>query len=134
MNNRQVRRLYKVFGTLSVPDSTVQEEPLITTDSPLAFQYLNRKQQKVLLDYCNSLQKSKRVNKKRSSVDLKEMFEVENSIYITNGAFKGAMYLAGFTIDDIHADEWYFNVSEKGFKKMEFIKWFNKTIVEKWLK
>lgn len=60
----------------------------------------------------------KSVNVYRSSYGLKHIFANDkDGFYVCNGQFKGAMILAGFTVEDITELNWHFNVSEKSIKE-----------------
>jgi len=85
------------------------------TDSPLAFYRMLDHEQEVLADWCDQLVKIKTINQRHSSYGLKHIFS-SNAFYVTNGEFKGAMLVAGFTPDDKTRTNWCFNVSERSIK------------------
>lgn len=81
-------------------------------DSPNAFWKLTDEQQVKLLDWCQRLAKRQRINRGRTSYGLKHIFG-HDGFYVYNGAFKGAMLLAGFKADGLEYTNWWFNVSER---------------------
>lgn len=52
-------------------------------------------------------------NSKHSSYKLKHIYEKAEKTYVTNGQFKAAMLLAGFSYKDNAEKNWHFNISEK---------------------
>lgn len=86
-------------------------------DSPLAFLDLEEYKQSALYEWCNSLEKVQKINKRHTSYGLKHIFAKDNKgFYAYNGAFKGAMLLAGFKVADETELNWRFNISEKSVK------------------
>ena len=74
----------------------------------------------ILLDWCKDLYEEKPIkgiNRTNSSYGLKHLFEKETGIYVNNGAFKGAMFLAGFDVGNLFATNWQFNISTITIKK-----------------
>ena len=90
----------------------LNEVTSLKVNSPYSFYDLTKEEQATLLDWCRQLEKQEKINKKHTSYGLKHIFE-KNNFYITNGAFKGAMVVAGFDTADEKALNWTFNVSEK---------------------
>lgn len=79
-------------------------------DSPVALNDVDMFDQLILLNWCIKLRKRKTFNRMQTSYGLKHRFERDTGIYVSNGAFKGAMLLVGFTAKDIADLNWYFNV------------------------
>jgi len=91
-------------------------------DSPNAFWQLTNEQQAFLLDWCQHLAKRQRIYRGRTSYGLKHIFG-HSGFYVCNGAFKGAMLLAGFKADGLEYTNWWFNVRESSVQaiiKREF--------------
>ena len=87
-------------------------------DHPKEFYELTDEQQERLLSWCNSLDKIDSFNWNNSSYGLKHIFEDSpQCFYVTNGQFKGAMLLAGFSVKDKNQVNWNFNVSKKSIKE-----------------
>ena len=77
-------------------------------------------EQDLLIDWCKALYQDrqiKTINRTTNSYGLKHLFEKETGIYVNNGAFKGAMFLAGFDVGDLFATNWHFNISKVTIKK-----------------
>lgn len=88
-------------------------------DSPLAFLDLTPDQQEVLLNWCRQFRKIKTFYRYRSSYGLKHSFgHGENGFYVYNGAFKGAMIIAGFKPKTTDTLNWHFNISGRDVNKM----------------
>lgn len=86
-------------------------------DSPLAFLDLEEHKQLALYEWCNTLEKVQNINKHHTSYGLKHIFaRAGKDLYVYNGAFKGAMLLAGFKVSDETELNWHFNISEKSVK------------------
>ena len=86
-------------------------------DSPLAFLDLDECKQSALYEWCNSIEKVQNINKHHTSYGLKHIFaRTGKDFYVYNGAFKGAMLLAGFKVADETELNWRFNISEKSVK------------------
>lgn len=86
-------------------------------DSPLAFLDLDECKQSALYEWCNSIEKVQNINKHHTSYGLKHIFaRAGKDLYVYNGAFKGAMLLAGFKVADETELNWHFNISEKSVK------------------
>lgn len=86
-------------------------------DSPLAFLDLDECKQSALYEWCNTLEKVQNINKHHTSYGLKHIFaRAGKDLYVYNGAFKGAMLLAGFKVADETELNWRFNISEKSVK------------------
>lgn len=86
-------------------------------DSPNAFWELTDEQQSALVEWCQQLGKRKTIYHGRTSYGLKHLFE-RNGFYVYNGAFKGAMLLAGFRVAGLEYADWWFNVSERSVKEV----------------
>lgn len=93
------------------------EATSLKVNNPYSFYDLTADEQAKVLNWCKQLDKQKGINKKRTSYGLKHIFEKDN-FYITNGAFKGAMLVAGFDIADEKTINWTFNASEKSIKAL----------------
>lgn len=87
---------------------------------PEDFYELSVNEQQILVNWCKQLDKIKTFNKWHNSYNLKHIFEFsENGFYVTNGAFKQAMILAGFNYrKQGDGTNWIFNISEKSVKKL----------------
>lgn len=116
-------KLLDSYKNIELPDNFFYrnepdgEERFRITDSPLAFLDLSKTKQAVLLEWCESLDKIERINTRHTSYGLKHTFgRDEYGFYIYNGAFKGAMIMAGFSTNDVKELNWRFNVSEKSIK------------------
>lgn len=88
-------------------------------DSPLSFNDLSIKEQESLMSWCTAIDSIKPFNNKRNSYGLKHTYERKTGNYVGNGAFKGAMLLAGFEVKNLNSLNWVFNVSE-GYIKRNF--------------
>lgn len=86
-------------------------------DSPNAFWLLTDEQQAQLLAWCKKLEKRQRIYKGRTSYGLKHIFG-HTGFYVDNGAFKGAMLLAGFKADGLEYTNWWFNIRERSVKRI----------------
>ncbi|MGO1356304.1 hypothetical protein [Alkalibacterium gilvum] len=85
-------------------------------DSPLAFNNLSEYDQEALMAWCKSLNRIQSTNNLHDTYSLKHLF-ARKHFYITNGALKGALLLAGFTPADMNQLNWRFNISERSLKK-----------------
>lgn len=97
--------------------------PPIELDMPERYESLSESEKEVLQHWITeNLEPTDRMNKRSSSYGMKHFFEKsENGFYITNGAFKGAMLVAGYRVDDRDEKNWSFNVSQKSINRL--IKW-----------
>nr|DAN89080.1 MAG TPA: hypothetical protein [Caudoviricetes sp.] len=89
------------------------------SDDQNDFKNLTIEKQNILLDWCDLIGKTTRINEKHTSYGLKHIFEKSQSgFYITNGMFKGAMLKLGYKYKQCHpsSPNWFFNISEKGVK------------------
>lgn len=87
-------------------------------DHPRTFYELTPERQEVLLKWCGGFEKIKRPNSRHTSYGMKHWFEhSEDGFYITNGQFKGAMILTGFSIENPDSLNWTFNVSQVSCKE-----------------
>lgn len=90
---------------------------MINVNSTEQFDLLNEEEQAHLVDWCRNLEKSKSFNKYHTSYGLKHVFQYNGGFYVTNGAFKKAMQLAGFSHKECSSRiNWWFNVSQKSIK------------------
>ena len=65
------------------------------------------------------------LNKRCTSYGLKHFFEASpDGFYISNGMFKGAMIAMGYHVEDVSAQNWHFNVSQKSVNRL--YEWINK--------
>lgn len=93
----------------------------MTYNDPKEFEYLSTEQQNILLDWCDLIGKISGINERHTSYGLKHIFEKSQyGFYISNGMFKGAMLKLGYKYTQCHpsSPNWYFNISEKGLKKL----------------
>ncbi len=87
-------------------------------DHPRTFYELSSEKQETLLSWCSGFEKIKRPNSRHTSYGMKHWFEhSEDGFYITNGQFKGAMIVAGFSIENPDSLNWSFNVSQASCRK-----------------
>ena len=96
---------------------------MFDVNDPRAFDELSKEEQAILLSWIKrNFIMIETFNVKHSSYDLKHVFENEG-VYITNGQFKGAMLKAGFSVKDMKADNWNFNISQKspGIQRMKLM-------------
>ena len=90
---------------------------MINVNSTEQFDLLTNDEQAQLVEWCRSLEKSKAINKYHTSYGLKHLFQYGGGFYVTNGAFKQAMLLAGFNHKECESRiNWRFNVSQKSIK------------------
>lgn len=116
-------KLLDGYKNIELPDNFFyrnepdKEARFRNTDSPLAFLDLSKTKQLILLEWCESLDKIESINSRHTSYGMKHIFgRDEYGFYVYNGAFKGAMLVAGFSVDDVKDLNWQFNVSEKSIK------------------
>lgn len=84
------------------------------------FNLLAAEEQAQLIEWCRNLQKSKAFSKNYTSYGLKHLFERNGGFYCSNGAFKQAMLLAGFSHKECGSRiNWWFNVSPKSIKALD---------------
>lgn len=68
----------------------------------------------------DKLQKQKSINYNESSYGLKHKFEKSPfGFYVSNGQFKGAMYLADFHVKNLYVLNWNFNISSSSCKQLD---------------
>lgn len=83
-------------------------------DRPEEFLHLENDIRDKVLKWCKkSFIKTNGFNIRHTSYGLKHILQDEDGTYLTNGAFKGAMLLAGFDVKDVQELNWVFNISEK---------------------
>ncbi|MEJ1326479.1 hypothetical protein QY881_08775 [Latilactobacillus sakei] len=89
------------------------------SNHPKMFNELLQDEQVVLVNWIlTTLTRAKTINRNDSSYGLKHYFE--NSplgFYVSNGAMKGALLIAGFETRKIEDLNWYFNVSKVSAKQ-----------------
>ncbi len=80
---------------------------------PSDYETLTQTERQVVRYWINhAVAHAKRINPHMTSYGLKHHFEHEG-FYVTNGQFKGAMLLAGYTPDDIQALNWCFPIRQQ---------------------
>lgn len=89
-------------------------------DDPSNFMDLTHEEQNTLLSWIlDSLVPARSVNYRHNSYETKHDFSDSSlGFYVTNGQFKGAMFVAGFKTDKLEQQNWCFNVSEKSYKNI----------------
>lgn len=87
-----------------------EREEFNANDSPILLNDVDMFDQLILLNWCVKLKKRKLFNRMQTSYGLKHRFERDTGIKVSNGAFKGAMLLVGFTVKDMENVNWNFNV------------------------
>ena len=88
-------------------------------DSPLLFYELTNEQQKSVVDWSKQFDQIKGFQHHVTSYGMKHDFErSRGGFYMTNGAFKGAMVVAGFKVEDETELNWFFNISKRSYNKM----------------
>lgn len=89
-------------------------------DDPKQFLELSSWKQIKLVNWIlDKLEPSKGINKNYSSYGLKHYFSDDvDSFYIKNGAFKGAMLVAGFKVANKDFQNWNFNIKTKSVTKL----------------
>ena len=96
---------------------------MINVNSTEQFDLLTKDEQAQLVEWCRSLEKSKTFNKYYTSYGLKHVFQYGGGFYVTNGAFKQAMLLAGFSHKECESRiNWRFNVSQKSITALRISK------------
>ncbi|WP_334330150.1 hypothetical protein [Companilactobacillus sp. HBUAS59699] len=92
-------------------------------DDPKRFLELPLWKQNKLVDWIlNKLEPSKSINHACSSYGLKHYFSNDNGgFYIKNGAFKGAMIVAGFKVANKQSQNWNFNIKQKSITNLRRI-------------
>lgn len=113
------------YQNLPIPiQALYRKEPnskiiFMTQDHPQAFLSLTEEQQKRLVAWCCRWEKIKSTNHNNTSYGLKHAFgSSQGGFYVTNGQFKGAMLIAGFTPSDPNKLNWNFNISRKSVKQI----------------
>lgn len=99
----------------------MKKNEITPNNLPQDFENLSKEKQKILVEWCSKISKTKNINRGKSSYGLKHIFEYsEIGFYISNGAFKGAMLKAGFNHKNREENglNWYFNYSEKSLKEI----------------
>lgn len=88
------------------------------SDHPKGFYQLTKEEQEKLLSWCTGMKTIKTPNNRHTSYGLKHWFEAsEGGFYITNGQFKGAMILSGYSVNDPDELNWTFTVSELSYRE-----------------
>ncbi|MPM25349.1 hypothetical protein SDC9_71840 [bioreactor metagenome] len=89
----------------------------VNVNSTEQFDLLSEREQIQLVEWCKNLEKADKFNKNYTSYGLKHIFQYNGGFYVTNGAFKQAMLLAGFSHKECSSTiNWWFNVSRKSIK------------------
>ena len=89
---------------------------MLTNDDYSQFENLSMEQQNKVLEWIEqNLVPIKSFNPKHDSYELKHLVRYSDgkSYYLTNGQFKGAMLRAGYRLQDMNAQNWKFNISER---------------------
>ena len=113
--DKKSKRTQTAVNKLERGQNILEMVTSLKVNSPYSFYDLSDGEQNTLLEWCRQLEKKEKINKKHTSYGLKHIFE-KNNFYITNGAFKGAMVVAGFKVADETELNWRFNISEKSVK------------------
>ncbi len=88
-------------------------EILNDSDRPADFMNLDEETKRITISWCKkNFLSSKTIFIDRNSYDFKIFFEKATNIYLTNGQFKGAMLLAGFSVENILDLNWHFKISK----------------------
>lgn len=113
LKNAQAKHVWKFKCPVYEDEATFKD-----VDDPNLFFKLTSNEQMELFNWCVTVMvKTQAINRNHTSYGIKHLFEeAPLGFYVTNGALKGAMLLAGFTASDIESNNWNFNVSEKSFK------------------
>ncbi|CAJ1185150.1 hypothetical protein [Companilactobacillus paralimentarius] len=93
-------------------------------DDPKRFLELSSWKQIKLINWIlDNLEPSKGINQNYSSYGLKHFFSNDevDGFYIKNGAFKGAMLVAGFKVANKDFQNWNFNIKTKSITKLNKI-------------
>ena len=92
----------------------------MNVNSTEQFELLTEQEQAQLVAWCRNLEKSKSINKHHSSYGMKHLFQYGGGFYVSNGAFKQAMLLAGFLHKPCESGiNWRFNVSQQSVKAVQ---------------
>lgn len=89
---------------------------MLTNDDYSQFENLSVEKQNEVLEWIKqNLVPIKSFNPKHDSYELKHLvrFSDGKRPYLTNGQFKGAMLRAGYRVQDMNAQNWKFNISER---------------------
>ena len=90
---------------------------MVNVNSTDQFELMTGQEQAQLVAWCRNLEKSKSINRHHTSYSLKHHFQYGGGFYVSNGAFKQAMVLAGFSYKPCESGiNWRFNVSQKSVK------------------
>lgn len=103
-------------------------------DEPEEFYRLSLIEQGRLLDWIKSNIRKSKSAYSGSSYGLKHIFKSESGLYVTNGAFKGAMQHAGFRPLNRNSQNWRFKIELRtpalvslpnniGSKRVNFVRW-----------
>jgi len=88
-------------------------ETLNDINRPADFMNLDEETKSISISWCRKyFMPSETAFKGMSSYGLKHVFEKDTDIYLSNGQFKGAMLLAGFTPKNITDLNWQFYISK----------------------
>lgn len=82
-------------------------------DRPAYFHVLDADIKVKIVRWCQTqFVATKSFNKAHTSYGLKHILERHDNTYLTNGQFKAAMLLAGFSCEDTNELNWHFNIAE----------------------
>lgn len=96
---------------------------MMNVNSTKQFDLLTTEEQTQLIEWCKGLDKSLLINKQHSSHGIRELFQHGGGFYVTNGALKKAMLLAGFDYKESDTRiNWWFNVSKKSIQSLRMSK------------
>lgn len=89
------------------------DEKTLRLNHPNCYDELSQEDKQALCEWIE--QKFEKATRpyKSSSYGLKHDFERDAGIYVTNGAFKGAMLTVGFTPVNVNELNWYFKIKIK---------------------
>lgn len=93
----------------------------VGVNDPNDFENLSDEEKEILVKWIpHNLGRADRIYKKRSSFELKKLFEISpQGFYITNGQFKGAILAAEYRVADKKAKNWHFNISKLYLERLE---------------
>lgn len=92
---------------------------------PRQYELLSHEYKQLLVDWIKSRYVPAKETLDRSSYGLKHDFEYDTKVYVSNGAFKGAMIAAGFSPVDKSELNWCYNIQrvELLYEKNSFYSW-----------
>ena len=95
------------------------ELALLPINQPEQYEQLEQRKKELLQQWINERVKPHLIqsyNPSLTSYGLKHYFEREIGVYVTNGAFKGAMLAAGILPESYEALNWVFKVGKRFYK------------------